>query len=329
MYSPLDDNRGRGLGSCGVFMFSPNSFVHSASETNYQRLSRITVFHATPIIHKELMHTCSLCQLPISGLYTYTPLGEAFCRSHTQAGMCRWCGRVATLHNRECSPCTTSGLWTSAAIRPYSSLVIDWLTSHIGPNQLDRVPINLVGPDKFSGGQYAETAWRAVNTNFSAEIRLLEGIPPINAQEALAHEFAHVLLVVNPVTWEFLGHHQLTPLEEEGFCEVIRALWIDHVGGGSRNNRRTLLETNTVDVYRLGFFEMWSRYQRVHNIAAFLQETLGRPVVPAPSQVVTPATPRIRISTITSTVTANSSRASIPVVTQGRGHRPMIPIKKK
>jgi hypothetical protein len=275
------------------------------------------------------MNTCSLCHLPISGLYTSTPLGEVFCSSHTQAGMCRWCGQVAVLQDQKCIPCTTSGLWTAVAARPYSIPVINWLSSHIGPNQLDRVPINLVGPGKFSGGQYAETAWRAVNTNFSAEIRLLEGIPPINAQEALAHEFAHILLVVDPVTWEFLGNHQLTPLEEEGFCEVIRALWIDHIGGAKRDSRRTLLEKNTIDVYRLGFFEMWSRYQRVRNIAAFLQETLGRPVLPAHSQVVTPATPRIRISTITSTVTPNSSRASIPVVTQGRGHRPMIPIKKK
>ena len=275
------------------------------------------------------MKTCALCNHQISGLYTYTPLGELFCQSHTQAGMCRWCERVAVLQDQRCSPCTTSGLWTAAAIRPYSTPVINWLTSHIGPNQLDRVPLNLVGPGKFSGGQYAETAWRAVNTKFSAEIRLLEGIPPINAQEALAHEFAHILLVVDPVTWEFLGNHQLTPLEEEGFCEVIRALWIDHVGGAHRDNRRTLLEKNTVDVYRLGFFEMWSRYQKVRNIAAFVQETLGRPVTPFPSRVVTPLTPRIRISTATTAASPNSSRASIPVVTQGRGHRPMIPIKKK
>ena len=275
------------------------------------------------------MKTCSLCQSPISGLYTYTPLGEAFCSSHSQAGMCRWCGCVAVLQDQKCNPCAATGLWTAAAIRPYSTPVINWLTSHIGPNQLDRVPLNLVGPGKFSGGQYAETAWRAVNTKFSAEIRLLEGIPPLNAQEALAHEFAHILLVVDPVTWEFLGNHHLTPLEEEGFCEVIRALWIDHIGGANRDNRRTLLEKNTVDVYRLGFFEMWSRYQRVRNIDAFLQETLGRPVSPIHSRVVTPATPRIRISTTTTAASPNSSRASIPVVTQGRGHRPMIPIKKK
>ena len=275
------------------------------------------------------MTTCSLCLHPITGLYTYTPLGEAFCSSHTQAGMCRWCGRVAVLQGQICSPCTPTGLSTAAAIRPYSTPVINWLTSHIGPNQLDRVPLNLVGPGKFSGGQYAETAWRAVNTKFSAEIRLLEGIPPTNAQEALAHEFAHILLVVDPVTWEFLGNHHLTPLEEEGFCEVIRALWIDHVGGAHRDNRRTLLEKNTVDVYRLGFFEMWSRYQRVRNIAAFVHETLGRPVTPTPSRIVTPVTPRIRISTTTTAASPNSSRASIPVVTQGRGHRPMIPIKKK
>jgi len=243
--------------------------------------------------------------------------------------MCRWCGRAALLQDQKCIPCTTCGLWTAADIRPYSTPVINWLTSHIGPNQLDRVPINLVGPGKFSGGQYAETAWRAVNTKFSAEIRLLDGIPPLNAQEALAHEFAHVLLVVDPVTWEFSGNHRLTPLEEEGFCEVIRALWIDHVGGAHRDNRRTLLENNTVDVYRLGFFEMWSRYQRVRNIAAFLQETLGNPVAPVHSPVPTPATPRIRISTTTTAASPNSSRASIPVVTQGRGHRPMIPIKKK
>jgi hypothetical protein len=289
----------------------------------------MTVFHLPSILQKELMKSCSLCQSPISGLYTYTPLGEAFCSSHTQGGMCRWCGRAALLQDQKCIPCTTSGLWTAADLRPYSTPVINWLTSHIGPNQLDRVPINLVGPSKFSGGQYAETAWRAVNTNFSAEIRLLDGIPPLNAQEALAHEFAHVLLVVDPVTWEFSGNHGLTPLEEEGFCEVIRALWIDHVGGAHRDNRRTLLENNTVDVYRLGFFEMWSRYQRVRNIAAFLQETLGNPVAPVHSPVPTPATPRIRISTTTTASSANSSRATIPVVTQGRGHRPMIPIKRK
>jgi len=233
------------------------------------------------------------------------------------------------LQDRQCVHCKSSALWTDALARPFSNPVIDWLTSQIGPNQLDRVPINLRQAGNFSTLQYAETAWRAVNTKFSAEIRLLEGIPPINAQEALAHEFAHILLVVDPVTWEFLGNHQLTPLEEEGFCEVIRALWIDHVGGANRDSRRTLLEANTVDVYRLGFFEMWSRYQRVQNIAAFLQETLGGASARPYSRVITPVAPRIRISTIPSSNSPNSSRASIPIVTQGRGHRPMIPIKKK
>jgi hypothetical protein len=236
---------------------------------------------------------------------------------------------VAVLQDQKCNPCTATGLWTAAAVRPYSIPVINWLTSHIGPNQLDRVPLNLVGPGKFSGGQYAETAWRAVNTKFSAEITLLEGIPPLNAQETLANEFAHVLLVVDPVTWEFSGKHHLTPLEEEGFCEVIRALWIDHIGGANRDNRRTLLEVNTVDVYRLGFFAMWSRYQRLQNIEAFIQDTLGRQTSAPSFPVVQPSAPRIRINTLNPTAFPSRPRSPIPVITQGHGHRPMIPIKKK
>ena len=275
------------------------------------------------------MKTCSLCQSPISGLYTYTPLGEAFCSSHTQAGMCRWCGCVAVLQDQKCHPCTKTGLWTAAAIRPYSTPVINWLTSHIGPNRFDRVPINLVGPSKFSGGQYAETSWQAVNTDFSAEIDVLEGIPPINAQEALAHEFAHVLLVVNTETWEFSGRHQLTPREEEGFCEVIRALWIDHLGGANQANRRILLETNTIDVYRLGFSDMWARYQRVHNIEAFIQDTLGRQTSAPTFRVMQPSAPRIRVDTLNPGTVPSRPRTPIPAITHGRGHRPMIPIKKK
>ena len=243
--------------------------------------------------------------------------------------MCRWCGRVAILKDQECGRCSTTGLRNAVAIRPYSTPVINWLNSQIGPNQLDRIPIYLLPAGEFSSVQYAETFWQAVNTDFSAEINLLEGIPPINAQEALAHEFAHVLLVVDPITWKFSGHHQLTPQEEEGFCEVIRALWIDHVGGANRDNRRTLLETNTIDTYRLGFFEMWSRYQRVNKIETFIQETLGQQRLPPDFPIPQPTASRIRINTLNSAATPLSPRMPIPVITKGHGHRPVIPIKNE
>jgi hypothetical protein len=199
--------------------------------------------------------------------------------------------------------------------------VLIWLVQQIGTHQLDQATLRLSNAKALQGTQYAETRWEQDHAGFRATIDVVTGIPQLNAKEALAHEYGHLLLVTEPSTMTYNGCHGLSGEEEEGFCEVIRALWIDHDAGARRQERRALLETNAIEMYRNGFAQMWPRYTAAGSISRFRDAVLskiGTSARPIRSDVIRPRT-RIPVKDATRDA---GSRA--PVEARGRGHRPVI-----
>jgi hypothetical protein len=119
----------------------------------------------------------------------------------------------------------------------------------------------------------------------------------------------------------YRGAHGLSAEEEEGFCEVLRALWIDHDAGARRNERRDLLERNSIDLYRIGFAQMWPQFIVAGSLSAFRESALSNispnnNTAPRPTPV-----PRTRIPVATTAI--NQNHSSVDII-KGRGHRPII-----
>lgn len=272
------------------------------------------------------MVICVLCQVPIIGPYLISPLGETVCGGHPGAAGCRWCGRFSIGKGASCAPCASSAVRTNGELQALAEPVLIWLEQQIGAHQLIQATLRLSRAKALQGTQYAETRWVQDAAGFRAAIDVVSGIPRLNAKEALAHEYGHLLLVAEPSTMIYIGPHGLSGEEEEGFCEVIRALWIGHDAGPQRHERRTLLETNAIDTYRNGFAQMWPRYTAAGSISRFRDAVLSKIGTSAPPIGTDISRPRTRIPVIGATRDAGP-RATVEA--RGRGHRPVIATRTK
>jgi len=269
----------------------------------------------------QIMAICVLCRVPIIGPHLISPLGETICGGHPGATGCRWCGRFSTAKGSSCGPCASSAVRTNGELQALAEPVLIWLTQQIGAHRLDQATLGLSDAKALRGTQYAETRWVQDHAGFRAAIDVVTGIPESNAKEALAHEYGHLLLAADPFTLTYIGPHGLSGEEEEGFCEVIRALWIDHEAGPQRHERRVLLETNAVDVYRNGFAQMWPRYTAAGSISRFREGVLfkiGASANPITTDVIRP---RRRIPVVGAT---RDVGPRVPLEARGRSHRPVI-----
>lgn len=274
----------------------------------------------------QIMVICVICQVPIIGRYLISPLGETICGAHPKVSACRWCGQFGKLTSDSCAPCTSSGVRTDGELQALAGPVLTWLKQQIGTHQLDQATLQISDAKALQGTQYAETRWVQDHAGFRAAIDVVAGIPQLNAKEALAHEYGHLLLVAEPSTMTYIGPHGLSGEEEEGFCEVIRALWIDRDAGARRHERRTLLETNAIDMYRNGFAQMWPRYTAAASISRFRDAVLSKSGTSAPSIRSDVIRPRTTIPVLGAT---RNTGPRAPVEARGRGHRPVIATRTK
>ena len=267
------------------------------------------------------MVLCVICQVPIIGRYKISPLGESLCGSHPNIATCRWCARFASLENNSCRSCKSSGVTNLGTLHALSIPVLVWLETHFGAHWFDRATLRLSKGSALQGTQYAETRWTQDQNGFRAIINVVYGIPELNAKEALAHEYGHLLLATDPDSMAYRGAHGLSAEEEEGFCEVLRALWIDHDAGVRRNERRDLLEKNSIDLYRVGFAQMWPQFIAAGSLSAFRESALAN--VSPNNNTATRPTQVSRTRIPVATTARNQNHDSADVI-KGRGHRPII-----
>ena len=221
---------------------------------------------------------CTICRSPVGNSWYISEVGDVFCTSHKNPSFCQGCRHPLPLGATGdiCAGCIPS-LFTHESQLPTSrSEVLRWLTGHIGPNGLHHVPVVLEERNNFVAMQTGVTNWVFDGQNFDVGIRILRNVTPNIFEHTLAHEYGHVLLVVDPVSMSFQGgfpdHRHV---EEEGFCEVVKYLWLEEKGTGHREFDQRDVRNNPDPVYGAGFRMVWKEYEKLGSIVALRAHMLG------------------------------------------------------
>jgi hypothetical protein len=92
-----------------------------------------------------------------------------------------------------------------------------------------------------------------------------------------------------------------------------------------RHERRVLLETNSIDLYRNGFSHMWPQFIEAGDLSTFRETVLSS--TPSPQNCYTNASSPSRTSIPVISGKGNRGTTT-PSIAKGRGHRPVIPLKR-
>jgi hypothetical protein len=145
--------------------------------------------------------------------------------------------------------------------------VLTWLENHTGVHQFQRVPVNLTDGAHFSPNQSGLTNWRFDGYRLDVDVEMLRYSQANTFEPTLAHEYGHVLLVANPNDLSFTGGMGQARLqEEEGFCEVLRYLWISETGGSNKHLELQAIKDNRDSLYGDGFRMMWPEFKSAGSI---------------------------------------------------------------
>ena len=244
-----------------------------------------------------------------------TEIGERLCQYHADASACTVCRRVGPrTADGSCRTCTAGAVRTNRHALDAAAPVLAWMTELIGSHRMETLPVLLVREGEIAAGHLGETSWCWSGGSLTIEIRIREGLPLRTFQQVLAHEFGHVLLVADPMHLGYVGSMDPTRLmEEEGFCEVLVALWLLADADSLAALDLRDLNSNPDPLYGGGFRIMWPRYERHQSVRALRAELLGlrpdRPTRPWREEVA-----GIAVDT-----------PAVPAVGAGGSHRPHVP----
>jgi hypothetical protein len=101
------------------------------------------------------------------------------------------------------------------------------------------VPVVMDSGANFLDQQGGVTNWTYDGHTLNLQIGILQYSQAHVFEPILAHEYGHVLLIADPNNLSFtggIGQHRLQ--EEEGFCEVLRYLWVTQACARTCNNPR-------------------------------------------------------------------------------------------
>lgn len=148
------------------------------------------------------------------------------------------------------------------------------ITRHIGPNNLDRIPVLL---KKHGGyGEVHSMLGVAISREDLTLLGIESGIPDSFALSILCHEFGHAILWRDHVALEqraTAGEHAL--IIEEGFCEVLNAIALQTRSDPVARWQSFLMPANPHPIYGDGFRLMWKAAQEVGSVAALLEVVSG------------------------------------------------------
>lgn len=222
---------------------------------------------------------CVICGKTLSGGYFTTEQNERFCRNHTDPPRCRFC--LHLLKNGEsepCARCRQKGFRDIQHAQGSISRVLRWLEDHIGSHQFHQVPIKLTEGAHFGPTQAGLTNWSFNGQHLNVHVEMLRYAQANTFEPTLAHEYGHVLLIANPLDLSFTGGVGQTRLqEEEGFCEVLRYLWIDQAGASNKHLEMKAIMDNANSLYGDGFRMMWPAYQAAGSVMNLRADLLGIP----------------------------------------------------
>lgn len=250
-----------------------------------------------------------------------TEMGEAYCAVHPNPSFCPGCRLLTDIPDASsCRACDRQMVRRPDQVPTPASEVQAWLTTVIGPHLLASIPVQLVDGSLMAPNQLGETEWR-FDGQFTAQIRMKSGVHERSFQQTLAHEYGHVMLAAHPHDLSYTGglaHDR--HVDEEGFCEVVKYLWLVDRGGPLDLLDMRDTERNPDSVYGDGFRKMWKEFERVGSLPDFRDVTLGlrsrpagrRKLLPWPRQTPQPTSPH---------------PTPVPAgVVEGGSHRPHVPL---
>lgn len=227
---------------------------------------------------------CVVCRLPIAGRYFVTDRGEHFCQHHPGVEACRFCGLVTVSADDLCATCSSSSVRSSHDVAQVAQPVVEWVVAHSGATWLRSVPLRLERPHELPDGYNGRTNFVVRGRDVTNEVVVASPMPAVDVRETVAHELGHVLLVNDLGGPTYAGDHRLTPQEEEGFCEVLRVLWIQHAAEPDTSWRIDRAMNGPDLVYSAGLRLMWQRYMASdRTVLGFRASVLGTPLAPSPS----------------------------------------------
>ena len=191
---------------------------------------------------------------------------------------------------------------------------------------------------------YGLTEWMYSANNFEALIRLRSDMPMWLAEEVLAHEYAHVLLVADHQTLTYQPSPPLTDYQVEGFCEVVRGAYVVSCYPREVDRRLKRISENTVPVYGQGFRSLWPGVKDDLDVVRLRHELLGwspkskaaspksPQITPMPTHVPEPVNPSIVTNDqgrpiFTLQTQPVPSKSNKPSVVVGGSHRPTITLE--
>lgn len=225
------------------------------------------------------LSNCVICGKAIRGVFFTTEQNERFCGDHTDPARCRYCLHLLKRGDSEpCSSCLKYGFGDIQQAQGSIARVLTWLENHTGVHQFQRVPVNLTDGVHFGPNQSGLTNWRFDGYRLDVDVEMLRHSQANTFEPTLAHEYGHVLLVANPNDLSFTGGMGQARLqEEEGFCEVLRYLWISETGGSNKHLELQAIKDNRDSLYGDGFRMMWPEFKSAGSIMNLRADLLGIP----------------------------------------------------
>lgn len=224
------------------------------------------------------MH-CVECKRAIAGRFVQNRFWKTnLCEGCVDGQVCVWCNQFGGCEPVNgvdiCRDCRHHIIDTHEELEELKVEALRIITRHIGPNNLDRIPVRLKKDGGY--GEVPALLGVAVSREDLTLLVLESGIPDSFALSILCHEFGHAMLWRDHVTLKqraSAGTHAL--VVEEGFCEVLNAIALQTRTDSVARWQSFLMPANPDPIYGDGFRLMWKAAQEVGSVAALLEVVSG------------------------------------------------------
>ena len=217
---------------------------------------------------------CVICGAPRAAYVSAD--GEGICARHSSYSLCQSCIRPIE-RGVYCTPCRSTAKHSVKSVEKIRVQVLDWYSRMIGDHSLDSVPVELVGKPHLDYSTTGMTVWRTDGIHLDASIFLFESLSADVLRSTLVHEYAHVVLLCDPLDFRFSGD-SLTPIESEGFCEFMAYTFLGESFIANAERQRKRLLSNEMLVYSNGLRMMLGRAGSQPDIPQLVVDLTGRPI---------------------------------------------------
>lgn len=175
-----------------------------------------------------------------------------------------------------CKNCSGSAIVDNHEASIVAQPVLDWLSFELGPHRLNEVELEVksINDDLQLPYDLGHAALTQYGNQGSAKISLASHQHASMLASTLAHEYGHVILTFNPSDFSFYGDFNRDQFVDEGACEVIKALWLEHSNTKDSKHLRKIMESNITPIYGDGFRMMWQEYQKVGSLKGFIEHVV-------------------------------------------------------